>query len=260
MHQLIELADLVAYLDDDAIYSIAWRDKIQPTYHQANIIWADILSDITSSMRFPAQSRADLRKLSLNLVPFPRAHFVTPGTAPLSADRIEGRKSTETFSDITSQLFNPKNLPLENYNRNAGAVKCISASCVFRGAIPTSEIDQQVTQIQNKQSSAFVEWIPDNLKISLCEVPPCNLNISATLLANTTAIIDSLITTKDRFQAMFKRRAFLQWYMGEGMDELEFTEAVSNLEDLIGEYQQYQDAMATRDLNAPYYCSDDEVE
>lgn len=47
-----------------------------------------------------------------------------------------------------------------------------------------------------------------------------------------------------RFAAMFRRRAFLHWYTGEGMDEMEFTEAESNMSDLISEYQQYQDATA----------------
>jgi tubulin beta len=48
----------------------------------------------------------------------------------------------------------------------------------------------------------------------------------------------------DQFSAMFRRKAFLHWYTGEGMDELEFTEAESNLQDLVAEYQQYQDATA----------------
>lgn len=46
------------------------------------------------------------------------------------------------------------------------------------------------------------------------------------------------------FQAMFRRKAFLHWYTGEGMDELEFTEAESNMNDLVSEYQQYQEATA----------------
>jgi tubulin beta len=33
-------------------------------------------------------------------------------------------------------------------------------------------------------------------------------------------------------------------YTGEGMDEMEFTEAESNMNDLVSEYQQYQDATA----------------
>ncbi|XP_025904506.1 tubulin beta-7 chain-like [Nothoprocta perdicaria] len=40
------------------------------------------------------------------------------------------------------------------------------------------------------------------------------------------------------------RKAFLHWYTGEGMDEMEFTEAESNMNDLVSEYQQYQDATA----------------
>ena len=32
----------------------------------------------------------------------------------------------------------------------------------------------------------------------------------------------------EQFTAMFRRKAFLHWYTGEGMDEMEFTE-VGNL-------------------------------
>ena len=43
------------------------------------------------------------------------------------------------------------------------------------------------------------------------------------------------------------RKAFLHWYTGEGMDEMEFTEAESNMNDLVSEYQQYQDAVVDED-------------
>ena len=36
----------------------------------------------------------------------------------------------------------------------------------------------------------------------------------------------------------------MHWYTAEGMDELEFSEAESNMIDLISEYQQYQNARA----------------
>eukprot|EP00091_Calanus_sinicus_P010879 TRINITY_DN24933_c0_g1_i1.p1 TRINITY_DN24933_c0_g1~~TRINITY_DN24933_c0_g1_i1.p1 ORF type:complete len:119 (-),score=26.04 TRINITY_DN24933_c0_g1_i1:287-643(-) len=39
-------------------------------------------------------------------------------------------------------------------------------------------------------------------------------------------------------------KTFLHWYTGEGMDEMEFTEAESNMNDLVSEYQQYQEATA----------------
>ena len=46
---------------------------------------------------------------------------------------------------------------------------------------------------------------------------------------------------------MFMRKAFLHWYTGEGMDEMEFNEAESNMNDLISEYQQYQEASVDDD-------------
>ena len=39
----------------------------------------------------------------------------------------------------------------------------------------------------------------------------------------------------------------MHWYTGEGMDEMEFTEAESNMNDLICEYQQYQEATVDED-------------
>ncbi|OQR68297.1 beta-tubulin-like, partial [Tropilaelaps mercedesae] len=56
---------------------------------------------------------------------------------------------------------------------------------------------------------------------------------------------------------MFRRKAFLHWYTGEGMDEMEFTEAESNMNDLVSEYQQYQEATADDD---DAECLDDEYE
>ena len=62
---------------------------------------------------------------------------------------------------------------------------------------------------------------------------------------------------------MFRRKAFLHWYLiktilisidtvpfrytGEGMDEMEFTEVESNMNDLVSEYQQYQEATVDDD-------------
>ena len=40
-----------------------------------------------------------------------------------------------------------------------------------------------------------------------------------------------------QFVAMLPRKAFLHWYIGEGMDEQEFVEAESNMKDLISEYE-----------------------
>ena len=76
------------------------------------------------------------------------------------------------------------------------------------------------------------------LLISLPAVSRCPLPSSAT----ATSIQELFKRVGDQFTAMFRRKAFLHWYTGEGMDEMEFTEAESNMNDLVSEYQQYQEA------------------
>ncbi|KAF3603199.1 hypothetical protein F2Q69_00035428 [Brassica cretica] len=61
---------------------------------------------------------------------------------------------------------------------------------------------------------------------------------------NSTSIQEMFRRVSEQFTAMFRRKAFLHWYTGEGMDEMEFTEVESNMNDVVSEYQQYQDATA----------------
>ena len=106
------------------------------------------------------------------------------------------------------------------------------------------QVDEQMLNVQNKNSSYFVEWIPNNVKTAVCDIPPRGLKMSATFIGNSTAIQELFKRVSEQFTAMFRRKAFLHWYTGEGMDEMEFTEAESNMNDLVSEYQQYQDATA----------------
>ncbi|XP_025227638.1 LOW QUALITY PROTEIN: tubulin beta chain-like [Papio anubis] len=73
-----------------------------------------------------------------------------------------------------------------------------------------------------------------------CDIPPRGLKVSATFICNSMAIQELFKCISEQFAAMFWRKAFLHWYTGEGMDEMEFTEAESNVNDLMSEYQQYQ--------------------
>ncbi|TVU08523.1 hypothetical protein EJB05_41929 [Eragrostis curvula] len=75
--------------------------------------------------------------------------------------------------------------------------------------------------------------------------PTCKgLKMASTFIGNSTSIQEMFRRVSEQFTAMFRRKAFLHWYTGEGMDEMEFTEAESNMNDLVAEYQQYQDATA----------------
>ena len=92
-----------------------------------------------------------------------------------------------------------------------------------------------------------MEWIPNNVQTAVCSVPPKDLDMSATFIGNSTSIQELFRRIGDQFSVMFKKRAFLHWYTNEGMEEIEFSEAESNMNDLVSEYQQYQDATVEDD-------------
>ncbi|GKV29663.1 hypothetical protein SLEP1_g38568 [Rubroshorea leprosula] len=106
----------------------------------------------------------------------------------------------------------------------------------------TKEVDEQLINVQNKNSSYFVEWIPNYVKSSVYDIPPRGLLMASTFFGNSTSIQEMFRRVSEQFNAMFRRKAFLHWYTGEGMDVMEFIEGKSNINDLVSEYQQYQDA------------------
>ena len=118
----------------------------------------------------------------------------------------------------------------------------LTAAVTFRGEMSTKEVDEQMYKAQNKNNQYFVEWIPNNIKSTVCDIAPLDTKMSATFIGNNTSIKGMFTRVAVQFARMFKRKAFLHWYNGEGMDEMEFTEAESNMNDLVSEYQQYQEA------------------
>ena len=67
----------------------------------------------------------------------------------------------------------------------------------------------------------------------MCDIPPRGLKMSVTFIGNSTAIQELIKRVSEQFTAMFRRTPFLHWYTGEGMDEMEVTEAESNMNDLV---------------------------
>ncbi|RAL10871.1 tubulin beta chain [Aspergillus homomorphus CBS 101889] len=230
VHQLIEHVDETFCLDKEGLYDICTRTlKLDcPSYNDLNHLVSAVMSGISVCLRFPGQLNSDLRKLAVNMVSFPRLHFFMVGFAPL-----------------TSRGAHPSGHPnnmMVSCNFNHG--RFLTCSALFRGRISMREIEDQMNQVQNKHAGAFVEWIPNSVQTAHCSVPPQGLRMSATFLGNSTAIQEIFHRVGTDFAKLFRPKVLLHWYTVEGMEEMEFTEAESNLHDLIAEYQQYQDASA----------------
>jgi len=246
VHQLVENADEVMVIDNEALYDICFRTLklTTPTYGDLNHLVSAVMSGATCCLRFPGQLNADLRKLAVNLIPFPRLHFFMIGFAPLTSRTAKDFRLL-TVPELTQQMFDARNMMCASDPRHG---RYLTAACMFRGAkLPTKQIDEQMLNVQMKNNTYFVEWIPHNTKTSICDIPPRGLPMAGTFIGNSTSIQEMFKRVAEQFTLMFRRKAFLHWYTGEGMDEMEFTEAESNMNDLIAEYQQYQDATADAD-------------
>eukprot|EP00889_Picochlorum_renovo_P005633 jgi/Picre1/32663/NNA_008009.t1 len=195
---------------------------------------------ISSSMKLTNPSFADLNHLiSVVMSGITSLHFFMVGFSPLTSRGSQVYRSL-TVPELAQQMWDAKNMMCAADPRHG---RYLTASAMFRGRLSSKEVDEQMLNVQNKNSSYFVEWIPNNVKTSICDIPPKDLKMSATFIGNSTAIQEMFKRVSEQFTSMFRRKAFLHWYTGEGMDEMEFTEAESNMNDLVSEYQQYQDAV-----------------
>ncbi|XP_030862332.2 tubulin beta-8 chain-like isoform X4 [Gorilla gorilla gorilla] len=255
VHQLIENADETFCIDNEVVYDICSRtlELPTPTYGDLNHLVSATVSGVTTCLRFPGQLNADLQKLAVNMVPFPQLHFFMPGFAPLTS-RGSQQYGALTVAELTQQMFDAKNMIVACDPCHG---RYLMVADIFRGRMPMREVDEQMLNIQNKNSSYFADWLPNNVKTAICDIPPRGLKRSATFIGNNMAIQELFKHVSGQFTAMFKGKAFLHWYTDEGMDETEFAEAESNINDLVSEYQQHQDAKAKEEEEFEEYAEEE---
>lgn len=248
-NHLIEYTHETFCIDNEALYDICYRvlKTPSPTYKDLNHLVSNTMSGVTTCLRFPGQLNADLRKLAVNMIPFPRLHFFMTSFAPLTS------KSCEKFlpvsvPELAQQMFDSRNMMTACDPRHG---RYLTAAAIFRGTIAMKEVDVEMSRLQNRNSSAFVAWIPNNMKTAVCDIPPIGQKMSTTFIGNTTAIHELFQRIAEQFSVMYRRKAFFHWYTGEGMEEHDFTEAENNLKDLISEYQQYQNASVEDEFSIP---------
>merc|ERR1712051_1044362 len=237
-HQLLENSDETFVVDNEALYNISHNvlKNKQPTYSELNGLIAQACCGVTASLRFPGKLNGDLRKLGVNLVPFPRLHFFLCSFAPLTADSNAAHAKL-SVKELTAQAVSARNFYC-NVQPDDG--KVLALSFMFRGKqVESKDVDQVMQILQQdeaKQATQFVDWIPNNIKSGICKLAGEEV-MSATKIANSTALKGIFQRLATQFGAMYRRKAFLHWYKGEGMDEMEFQEADKNVRDLITEYQ-----------------------
>lgn len=243
-HSTMEQTDCSFLVDNEAIFDICQRklDVGRPSYSNLNHLIAQVVSSVTTSLRFEGQLNVDLNEFQTNLVPYPRIHFPLVSYAPV----ISQEKSKHEFlsvSDLTSSCFEPEYQMVKCDPRQGKYMACC---LLYRGDVVPKDVNAAISIIKTKRAIQFVDWCPTGFKVglnreSMSIVPGCQqakVPRSVCMISNTTAIVEAWSRLNHKFDLMYAKRAFVHWYVGEGMEEGEMTEAREDLAALENDYEE----------------------
>ncbi|EGT33370.1 hypothetical protein CAEBREN_28053 [Caenorhabditis brenneri] len=177
-----------------------------------------------------------------NLVPYPRIHFPLVTYAPIiSAEKAYHEQLS--VSEITNACFEPGSQMVKCDPRNGKYMACC---LLYRGDVVPKDINTAISTIKTKRAIQFVDWCPTGFKVGINYQPPtvvpggdmAKLQRAVCMLSNTTAIQEAWARLDHKFDLMYAKRAFVHWYVGEGMEEGEFSEAREDMAALEKDYEE----------------------
>ncbi|KAM7154356.1 tubulin alpha chain-like 3 isoform 2-T2 [Molossus nigricans] len=243
-HFTLEHSDCTFMVDNEALYDIC-HHKLgveRPSYTVINRLISQVVSSITASLRFEGPLNVDLNEFQTNLVPYPRIHFPMTAFAPIiSVDNAYHQDFS--VSDITTACFEFSN-QLVKCDPRLG--KYMACCLLYRGDVVPKDVNAAIATMKSRDSVQFVDWCPTGFKVGINSQPPtvmpggelAKVQRAACMLSNTTAVVEAWARLDHKFDLMYAKKAFLHWYIREGMEEEEFSEAREDLAALERDYEE----------------------
>ena len=200
-------------------------------FDSMNNIVANLILNMTSSARFEGALNVDLNEITMNLVPFPKLHYLVSSLTPLYAladVNLPPRRLDQMFSDA----FSKDNQLIKADPKHSMYLAC---ALIVRGNVEISDIRRNIERL--KPSLNFIHWNQEGWKTGLCSVPPVGNPYSLLTLANNTCIKNTFLDLKDRFVKLYKRKAHVHHYTHvDGLEVGQFDTSLESLNSLVTEY------------------------
>ncbi|KAL5961323.1 Tubulin epsilon chain, partial [Taenia solium] len=201
-------------------------------FDEMNNIVANMLLNLTSSARFPGTMNVDLNELSMNLVPFPRLHYLIAAQSPFASCRSISapRNIDQIYQDVYSRDY-------QLICTNPREHTFLATSLLLRGHGFASDLRRNIDRLQERLR--FAAWNREGWKVGHCMVAPVGQQSALLALSNSTAVAVPFTSVLNRLRILFHRRAHLHHYLSVTGFEASSAlgSAAESLKDLIGAYE-----------------------
>jgi tubulin epsilon len=207
-----------------------------------NGVAASALLHLTSSVRFQGPLNVDLNEISMNLVPFPRLHFLLSSLAPLAPSPDLASRGAAAGACVPSRTVDA--LFGDAFSREAQLLRCdprrstyLAAALLFRGPVALSDVRRNCARLG--ASLHMVPWNAEGFKIGLCAAPPPGVPASLFSLANSTAVGQTFRDMHARFAKLRSRNFYLHHYT-EYLEVGDMDHAAQQVASLAEEYAEIE--------------------
>ncbi|MFA0809558.1 hypothetical protein [Microbulbifer epialgicus] len=237
IHQLSKHADLVFVIDAGAIFSMMHFVLKNKNPKSSDFSWtiANIIRDSTSPLRLGYKPWV-LRDIVAQMVSYPGFNFVIFGGAPIYPEEAIGKLNVRINEIAVQAISDINNMTGTDFVNG----KILNSRLIIRGNTTDLEVYQERERIKSRLDSELAQWIPNNFGTSHLSTPTTHSKISGIFIANSTAIKSLFQRISEHFHEMYSRKAFLHWYKGEGMHQMELEAANVTVLNLISKYEEVE--------------------